>query len=444
LLYFLTEKEHLMTNRLQVGIDFSQKQVDFCLLFPDGHPLESHVSFNNSCSGYDLAKQLLLEALDAYAFDGLDISGEATGYLWLPFFLQLAADPDLAPRHLDLFLLNPRWVKWFKKCFAEDHKCDEKDAFYIAERTRTLQPGVAWTPPASLALRFYTRFRFHIVQNLAREKCYFSAFLFLKASAYRRVEPFSNVFGVTSGLVLTQQPSLDDLAALPVQDLATQLYDLSGHHLSDPLENARKLQRVASESFALDDALALPVHRILELTLAHIRFLESQLQQVDQWIASELVAYPEMVQLATIPGVGPVFSSGIGAEIGDVQRFLQAPKWDKCRKRYRPRHLRDAEDAVAKIAGLWWPRASSGDFEAQDRRLAKSGNRYLRYYLIQAANLMRQRIPEYQAYYARKYRESSKHHHKRALVMTARKSVGLFVGLLHRNEPYRSEEARRT
>ena len=178
--------------------------------------------------------------------------------------------------------------------------------------------------------------------------------------------------------------------------------------------------------------------------MAHIRFLEAQLQQVDQWIATAQTSHPAIAQLATIPGVGPVFSSGIGAEIGGVQRFLQAPKWDPRRRRYRPRNLRDAEDAVAKIAGLWWPRVSSGDFEAQDRHLAKSGNRYLRYYLIQAANLMRLHLPDYKAFYARKYRESSKHHHKRALVLTARKSVGLVVGLLHRNEPYRSQEDRQT
>jgi hypothetical protein len=71
--------------------------------------------------------------------------------------------------------------------------------------------------------------------------------------------------------------------------------------------------------------------------------------------------------------------------------------------------------------------------------MAKTGNRYLRYYLIQAANKMRTHIPEYAAFYARKFTEASKHHHKRALVLTARKSVGLVVGLLHRNEPYRSK-----
>ena len=95
---------------------------------------------------------------------------------------------------------------------------------------------------------------------------------------------------------------------------------------------------------------------------------------------------------------------------------------------------------MAKLAGLWWPRSSSGDFEAEDRRLAQSRNRYLRYYLIQMADHMRKVIPGYTAYYGRKYDEVPKHRHKRALVLTARKSIGLVVGLLHRNEPYRSQE----
>jgi transposase len=432
-----------MDRRLQVGIDFSQKRADFCLLFPDGRPLESHIAVDNSFLGYSLAKQLLLDALDSYSFDGLDVSGEATGYLWLPFFLQLAADPDLEIHDLKLYLLNPRWVKWFKKCFAQDHKTDERDPFYIAERTRTRRPDVTWSAyPDVLALRFYTRLRFHLVQNLAREKCYFSTFLFLKASSYRRLKPFSDVFGVTSRLVLTQQPSLDELTELPIEDLAMQLHEMSGHHLRDPLQNARKLKQVSQESFPLDERLALPVQRILDLTLDHIRFLEAQVEQVNRWIAIERQAHPAISQLATIPGVGPVFSSGMGAEIGRTQRFLQGYKWDKKHKRHRHRNLRDAEDAVAKIAGLWWPRSSSGDFEAQDRRMAKTGNRYLRYYLIQAANLMRKRIPEYTKFYDRKYHEAAKHHHKRALVLTARKSVGLVVGLLHRNEPYRSLEYR--
>ncbi len=76
--------------------------------------------------------------------------------------------------------------------------------------------------------------------------------------------------------------------------------------------------------------------------------------------------------------------------------------------------------------------------------MATAANRYLRYYLIQGADHLHKRVPEFQRFYARKYTEVPKHKHKRALVLTARKSLGVIVGLLHRNEPYRSEEERHT
>jgi len=431
----------MTTNRLQVGIDFSHKGAHFGLFRPDGQPLEPHRAFANSVSGYAAARQLLLQTLETDAFDGLDISGEATSYYWLPFFLQLAADPALAEHDLKLFLLNPRWVHWFKKCFAQDDKTDARDPFYIAERTRTRRPATAWSPQlATLPLRFYTRLRFHLVEDLVREKGYCSAFLFLKASAYRQAQPFADVFGVTSRLVLSQEPTLRELSALPLAELAERLEALSGHHLADPLANAGKLQHVAAESFPLPAALTTPVQRLLDLTFDHLDHLQQQIQQVEKWIAAEAQAQPGVAALTTIPGVGPVFASGLAAEIGNVQRFLDGTKWDKQRQRYRPKNLRDAEDAVAKLAGLWWPRANSGDFEAEDRHLAKTGNRYLRYYVIEAANQMRQHIPEYTDFYTRKYQEVTKHQHKRALVLTARKCVGLIVGLLHRHEAYRPTE----
>jgi hypothetical protein len=66
-----------------------------------------------------------------------------------------------------------------------------------------------------LPLRFYTRLRFHLIQNLAREKCYFSTFLFLKATSYRRLKPF--VLGRRTRALLRrvwghQSPGLDPAA----------------------------------------------------------------------------------------------------------------------------------------------------------------------------------------------------------------------------------------
>ena len=430
-------------NRLQVGIDFSQKRADFCLLFPDGQPLELHRSFANSLSGYSQAQTFLLEALHTYPFDGVDVTGEATSYYWLPFFWQFARDGEFACQDLRLFLLNPRWVHWFKRCFARDDKSDRKDSFYIAERTRTRPPTYTWGPQQDwLPLRFYTRLRFHLSQMLVREKNFFLAYLFLRCSAYRIVRPFTNIFGLTSGQVLTEPPRLEELASWSAEELADLLYEWSGHHLDDPLGHAQKLQKALAESFPLEANLTQPLQRLLDLCMQNIRFFEAQIEQVEQWIAAEVQAcHPQILQLATPRGVGLVYAAGIAAEIGDLARFFQGQKWDRKHKRFRPKNLRDVEDALAKSAGLWWPRSSSGDFTAEDSRMAKTGNRYLRFYLIQAANGMRLHIPEYRRFYDRKYREVPKHQHKRALVLTARKSVGLFVGLLHRNEAFRSKEA---
>ncbi len=429
-------------NRLQVGIDFSRKRADVCLLFPDGQPLLSHQAFANSRLGYQKARQMLLDSLGGYAFEGLDVSGEATSYYWFPFFWQLAHDAELGRYDLSLFLLNPRQVRWFKQSLPPDDKADQTDPFYIAERTRTRRPKAAWDPQDDwLPLRFYTRLHFHLAQALTREKNYYLVHLFLFASAYRRGQPFSDPFGVTSQKVLGGEQSLAELVQQPLEAPAEQLDEWSGGTLDDPLETAHKLQQVAQESFPLEEPLLTPVQHLLELIGEHLRFLEAQMQQVAGWIAAEVEhRHPEVRFLTTVPGVGPVLSAGTAAEIGDLERFFRTPKWDKQHRRYRTKTLREVEDAVAKLAGLWWPRADSGDFVAEDRRLAKTGNRYLRYYFVQAANGMRRHIPAYARFYGLKFREATRHKHKRALVLTARKSIGLFVGLLHRKEAYRSKE----
>jgi len=429
-------------NRLQVGIDFSQKRADFCLLSPDGEALVNHQAFPNSLPGYQKARQMLLEQLRTQTFDGVDVSGEATSYYWLPYFWQMAHDDELSACDLSLFLLNPRQVFWFKKSLPPDDKTDQVDPFYIAERTRTRRPTSSWDPQDNwMPLRFYTRLRFHLAQSLTREKNYYLIYLFLLHNTYKQIKPFSNTFGVASQQVLSGELSLAELVALPEDDLAEKLDDWSGGTLDDPLKTARKLRQVATESFSLPQPLALPVQRILDTTLDHINFIEKQIEQVEQWISAEVeTSHPEVRFLDTVPGVGLVLAAGITAEIGDLQRFFKTKKWNKHHKAYRTRTLREVEDAVAKLAGLWWPANASGDFVSEDRHLAKTGNRYLRYYLIQAANGMRRQIPAYISFYGSKFREATRFKHKRALVLTARKSIGLFVGLLHRKEAYRQQE----
>jgi hypothetical protein len=107
---------------------------------------------------------------------------------------------------------------------------------------------------------------------------------------------------------------------------------------------------------------------------------------------------------------------------------------------WRPRVPSEIPDAVAKYAGLWWPNNASGQFQADDLHLSRKGNPYLRYYVLEAAENMRQSIPALHAYFSRKYDQATTHKHKRAIVLTGSKCLDLFVTLLRRKEVYRSKE----
>ena len=139
-------------------------------------------------------------------------------------------------------------------------------------------------------------------------------------------------------------------------------------------------------------------------------------------------------------GLGPILVGGCLGEIQDTRRFTTGFKFDRKKNRWRERTYRDGQAGVARLAGLWWPRNSSGRFEGDDRHLARERNPYLRYWFIQAAYSLKGKQDEYSAYYQRKYDEVTKHQHKRALVLTARKAVRLIFALLHKGQMARLEE----
>ena len=352
----------MKTTRLQVGIDFSQHKAVLGLFNQDGQEIEKHRAFVNSQLGFTQAKHYLLEMAQRYDFQGVDISAEATAYYWFPFFWQLFHDPDLLALDPQLYLLNPRWVHWHKKSMPLDHKTDRDDPFYIADRTRTLPPRhrQAWAPQERwLPLRYYTRLRFHLMQCLIREKNFYQVYQFLWYSAFRRIRPFRDTFSVTSRKVL-QLPTLAPLADMPLEQLTELLGEWSKNSLHRPEQNARKIQSVVAESFPLEGEMAVVVKTILDLVLEHVLFLEKMIERIDQLIADQVQQnYPDVDYLTSVPGIGPVLGSGLVAEIGDLDRFFRGERWDPKRKRLRRKNLRDVESAVAKQAGLWWPRNDS-------------------------------------------------------------------------------------
>jgi transposase len=358
--------------------------------------------------------------METDGFTELRLAAEATGWYWFHLFETLRSNPLLQAWPTELFLLNPRLTANFKKSYVDLDKSDPIDAFVIADRLRW---GRDIDTPFSfdeklLSLRFLTRYRYHVVHQLASEKAYCTAILYLKASEYSNddKQAFSNLFGAASRAVLQEFASMEEVAAMPFDELVAWIDDQGKHRFSDPAENAKRLQRIASDSYPLSETLQPSVNLVLNLSLKNISSLEALLKRLETAIEEQMENIPNT--LKTIPGLGPVLIAGIIAEIGGVERF-------GC-----------DEAKVAKFAGFKWRKSGSAEFQAEETHLTRTGDPYLRYYFCEAAFSVQRCDSEYGAFFQRKFKEARTHRHKRATVLTARKLVRLVVRLLATNQPY--------
>lgn len=407
-----------------LGLDVSQAEVVACLFLPDGREIPPRFSVPNNLPGARTLVERVVSLANQHRFERLRVGLEATSLYWWHLASFLKDTPLLADLKPEVYLLNPKLVHGLKKAYSDRGKTDRLDAWFIAERLRIGRlPAPFEVDLVYAPLQRLTRFRSHLAQTLAREKNYFLTFLFLKFSTFSQVEPFADSFGVTSSALLDEFTT-EEIVQTSLEELVGFLNTKGRGHFENPDELAKTLKRAATDSYQLDHALKEPVGLILAMTMATIRTLKRQLQEVDKTIARELAALPlERRIIDSIPGLGPIYTAGLVSEIGSIHRF-------------------ENDAAIAKLAGLVWHPHQSGEFTAEDTTLAKTGNAYLRYYLVEAANNARLHCPEYRDYYQAKFAQSPKHAHKRALVLTARKLVRLIDALLRAGMAYRAPEDR--
>lgn len=406
-----------MPKKLFVGIDVSSKLNTVCLMNENGQRIGKTFSLPNNSIGAEELIDTILSTLEEHKFDSLLLGAEATSFYSDHLVEYLASSEQLAKYSPLVYQLNPKFIHGFKKSYPDQDKKDSNDAFIIADRLRFGRLPKPYTPNQPyLSLRRLTRYRYHLAETLTREKIYFLTHLFLKFSSYTAIRPFSNTFGATSTHIILDFLSPDELAQMPIEELVDFIIKQGKNRFRDPIKIANELKRVARESYRLRPGLASSVNLILATSMETIRALTKCLEEIDKAVEKEFNAF--RTTLRSIPGLGPVHGAGIFAEIGDVGRF---------KKEYQ----------IAKSAGLVWRKKESGDFEAEETRMMKSGNKYLRYYLVEAANCLRLHNLEYRNYYLMKYGEVPKHRHKRALVLTARKLVRLVFALLTKDQLYR-------
>ncbi len=409
-----------MKDTLFIGIDVSSQSNTVHVMDSAGDKLWQH-TFKNSQDGcLDLVRQLL-ETQSKHGAGFLSFGLEATGCHGSLLAMYLRETDSIPRSDKVVRVLNPRQVSRFKQSYSELPKTDAVDAFVIADSLRFGRIGLRGTVVEDkyLSLQKFTRARFQVAKDLSREKNRYLQTLFLKFSSMTQSPLFSDNFGTTAMDLVTEFESVDQIAYTPLPELADFLNSRGKGHFVDPETLAREIQKAARSSYRLPKAIQDSVNQVLAMQAQTIRFQEHQLKEYDKLIADQMTGIPST--LTSIKGIGPVYAAGILAEIGDVSRFKD-------------------QAALANYAGLSWSRHQSGKFEAEQTHLVHSGNRFLRYYLIEATDHVRKHDPELKRFYARKYEETPKTKAKRALVLTARKFVRVVYALLRDNRIYISRE----
>ena len=407
-------------NTLYVGIDVSSKSNVVCLMLPNGDK-HSNFSVTNSRDGSAQMVKRILTALTSYSLDTVKIGLEATSVYGdnLVFFLR--EDATLAPFNRTIHVLNPKQVKKFKEAYNDLPKNDYMDSYVIADCLRfgRINKEVYLGDYRYNALKNLTRARYFTVCNLTKEKQRFMNVLFKKYSTMTQEKVFSDTFSTTALAVYDEFESAEALAGMDLHDLTAFIMEKGKNRFPNPDAVAKAIQKAARSSYRLPKTVNDSVNQVLSISITSIKALEAQIKEFDKAIAAQLELLPNV--LISIPGIGPVFSAGIMAEIGDINRFQNQAQ-------------------LAKYAGLAWKQHQSGNFEAQTTRLINSGNRFLKYYLCEAAFSLVRCDKEYSDFYHLKYKEVNRFQHKRALALTARKFVRLVFRLLKDNRLYTSAE----
>ena len=402
-------------NKLFVGIDVSSKNNVACFMKQDGTKL-STFTVQNNLGGVRTLTERILEAMDKFQFCEVAIGLEATSIYGDSLVYALREDGKLGRYQRKIYVLNPKQVRKFKDAYPELPKNDYVDAFVIADHLRfgRISSEIYFDDYRYRSLQTLTRARFDAVQNLTKEKQRFANYLFLKCSGIAQDKSIPNTSATTLSLMESFE-SADDLAKCDLETLTTFISVAGRGRFADPKATAKAIQSAAIGSYRLPKTINDSLNQAMSVSIASMKALEGQIKILEKSIEQQFEIIPNT--LTSIPGIGSVFSAGIIAEIGDIRRF-------------------ESQASVAKYAGLVWTQHQSGDFEAQNTRLIKSGNRYLRYYLLEAANSVRRCDSEFQRYYDLKFHEVNKFQHKRALALTARKLVRVVFRLLKDNRLY--------
>ncbi len=407
-------------NTLYIGIDVS-KESNYVYITNFNQSFKKSFNTLNNIHGAEMIETKLLEILDGKEYTDIVCVLESTGIYSAHIATYLSNSFALLRYRILVYCINPKISRNYRASFSDMDKTDPKDSYILADiarvgRTKDLHP---FKGSQKLALQRLTRHRVHLAELLTKEKTYALTNIYLKFSEFGKSDYTftANKWSNTALSVLEEYSSPEEIINTSLEDLVDFIITVSKNKFANPSNVAKLIKKAARASYRLDQVAYEPINHAISSSLILIRTYDAEIKKVNKSIEDLLKGFnlPEYLSLRSIPGIGPVFAAGILSEIGSVHQFK-------------------GEESIAKYAGITWRKNQSGNFEADDTKMTKTGNQYLRYYLIEAANSVKNYIPTYSTYYHKKFNEVTNHQHKRALALTARKLIRLIYGLMSKGQ----------
>ena len=363
------------------GLDIHKKFVVACLLTtgPDG-AVEKEVRTYSTMTNDLLALADWLRGEDCGP-----VVMESTGSYWRPVFTLLEGQ-------CEVLVVNAYHVK-----AVPGRKTDVKDAEWLADLLRHGLVRASFIPsPAQRHLRDLTRYRIHLVDELAR--------------LTNRLQAVLEDANIKLAAVVT------DVRGLSAREILQRLLD--GETDARALtELARGKLRAKREALAQAVVGRLEAHHVFLLReqIAQLEYLDAAIARVDAELAARLAAEQEAIALLeTIPGVARRTAEVLVAESGtDLSRFPSA-------------------EHLASWAGM-----CPGNAESGGRRLSgrtRHGNAWLRRTLAEVANVASRMKGTYLA--AQFRRIAARRGKGRAVVAVGHSVLVAIYHMLTRGEPY--------
>ena len=354
---------------IYIGIDISKYKHDCFICKDTGEVLVENLSFENTKKGF----QQFLDLLKPYDNSNVHIGLEATGHYGLNLKLFLEKN------NYTFMEFNPLLVKEFKKSLTlRRTKTDKVDAIIICQKLMS----VPYKPNSKLfyhkySIKSLSRLRETLVKQRSKYMVQLTNILDIVFPEFKPF--FNNRFSTTSLYLLTKYGNAEKMANM--RDFETPNKLSRGTFTYAKFAQLKQLAKnTIGES---NEIYEIELHTLISL----YNEIDSKINSLDKQISTIIKELNPPT--LSIPGIGELTTAVIISEFGEFSRFSNA-------------------DKLLSFAGLE-PGINQSGIMSTNGKMVKHGSGYLRYSLMNIANVVIRYNPTFYDFYLKKRSEGKCH-----------------------------------